>query len=169
MKRRFILTLALALGVNALWAGAVLFRVLIDLPARHRIGPMGFAELSRATDLSAGLVFYPAAAVGSAVLSVLTWFVARRTNAPRPIRVATGVAATCTILVLALTTQAAPLMFRIGSAAADPTLIEDLADRFTWWTNLRAASAAVAAAALLYALTACALANSFAGSDEKTP
>jgi hypothetical protein len=55
-------------------------------------------------------------------------------------------------------------MFRIGDAGADPDLIQSLADGFTWWTNLRAASAGVAAAALLYALTLCALQTSYPAS-----
>ena len=61
--------LACAAGLSSAWAGAVTFRVLIDLPARHRIGALAFAELSRATDLSRGLVFYPVGAIGVALLS----------------------------------------------------------------------------------------------------
>jgi hypothetical protein len=160
MKRSLVVMLALTLGTNALWADAATFRVLVDLPPRHRIGPLAFAELSKATDLASGLVFYPAAAIGSAILCCVTWFLAARTRAPRSVRVATAIAAACTLLVLAMTTQAAPLMFRIGSAPPDPVLIADLADRFTWWTNLRAVSADLAAVALLYALTACALQGS---------
>jgi hypothetical protein len=129
----------------------------VDLPARHRIGPTAFADLSKATDLAAGLVFYPVAAIGSALLSCAAWFVAVRTRAAPPVRRATALAAIANLFVLALTTQAAPLMFHIGSARTDPSLLTDLADRFTFWTNLRAVAADVAAVALLYALTICAL------------
>jgi hypothetical protein len=80
-----------------------------------------------------------------------------RTRSPRPIRVATAVAAIFTLLVLAMTIPAAPIMFQIGSAPPNPRLIAELADRFTVWTNLRAVAADIAAVALLYALTECAL------------
>jgi hypothetical protein len=155
--RRFLVTLTVAVGMNALWAGAATFRVLVDLPARHHLGPLAFADLSRATDLASGLIFYPTAAIGSAVLCGATWLLAVRTRISRAIRVPTAIAFVSTMLVLAMTTQAAPLMFRIGAAPSDPGLLADLADRFTWWTNLRAASADVAAVALLYALATCAL------------
>jgi hypothetical protein len=56
----------LTVGTNTLWAGAATFRVVVDLPARHRIGPIAFAALSRAADLATGLVFYRVAAIGSA-------------------------------------------------------------------------------------------------------
>ena len=80
-KKRFTLLLAIATAVNVLWAGAATFRVLIDLPARHRLGPVAFAELSRATDLARGLVFYPMAGIGSALLACAAWFFAVRTRA----------------------------------------------------------------------------------------
>lgn len=157
MRKSFVILLAAAVGTNTLWAGAATFRVLVDLPARHRLGPTAFADLSKATDLAAGLVFYPTAAIGSALLSCATWFVAARTRAPPPVRRATALAAIATLSVLALTTQAASLMFHIGAAPSDPGLLADLADRFTLLTNLRALAADVAAIALLYALTICAL------------
>ena len=86
MKKSFVALLGIAAGVSLAWAGAVTFRVTIDLPARHRIGPVAFAEFSRATDLSGGLVFYPVLAVGSALLSCAVWLAAARTKAPRTIR-----------------------------------------------------------------------------------
>lgn len=46
---------------------------MIDLPARSRIGPIAFAEFSRATDLStAGMVFYVLYGVGGALLTGAT-------------------------------------------------------------------------------------------------
>jgi hypothetical protein len=157
MKKSVIALLAVAAGVNLTWAGAVTFRVLIDLPARHRIGPSAFAELCRATDLSAGLVFYPVLAVGSAVLACAAWVSAWRTEAPRSIRWLAAAAAASTLLVLGVTGRAAPLMFRIGASPNDPTVVGPLADQFTALTNVRALLADAAAAALLWALTSCAL------------
>jgi len=157
MKKSFVVLLAVAAGVNLTWAGAITFRVLIDLPARHRIGPAAFAELSRATDLARGLVFYPVVAIGSALLSCAAFFAAWRTRAARPIWLQTGLAAVATLLVLVITAQAAPIMFRIGASPGDPNVLEPLADRFTTLTNLRALFADVGAVGLLCALATCAL------------
>jgi len=156
-RRSLVLLLAVAAGVNLLWAGAVIFRVLVELPARSTIGPVAFAALSRATDLSRGLVFYPFAGIGSAMLSSAVWLLARRARAPRSLQRYAGVAGVSTLLVLVVTMRAAPIMFRIGSSPNDPAALASLADRFARLTYLRAALAAVAALALLAALTACAL------------
>lgn len=138
---------------DALRLGASVFRGLIDLPARAAIGAVAFAEFSRATDLSAaGFAFYVAYGVGGALLTLITWFVARRTQAPPFVRRLTGVAAVCSALVLLLTTQAAPLMLQLGSAANDPELTRDLLDRFARWTYPRFACVVVSFAANFTAL-----------------
>jgi hypothetical protein len=153
MNKSLVALLGVTVGVNLAWAGAVTFRVVIDLPARHRIGAFAFAELSRATDLAGGLFFYPVAAIGSAVLSCAVWFAARRARAPRFIRRASAAAAAATLLVLAVTTQAAPLMFRIGAAGNDPAVVGPLAERFAALSDVRAFLADAGAVALLCALT----------------
>ena len=155
-KRPFVLLLAIATGVNMLWAGAVTFRVLIDIPARDQLGPLGFAELSRATDLARGLVFYPVAAIGSASLASAAWLLAARARAPRLVRVQTAAAAMACALVLVVTAWAAPTMFRIG-ASVDPTMLTRLADRFALLTDVRAVFADLGALALLCALSSIAL------------
>lgn len=157
MTKSLLVLLGVAAGVNLAWAGAVTFRVLIDLPARHRIGPVAFASLSRATDLAGGLVFYPTAAIGSAILAVAVCLVAMRTRAPGYLRRPAAAAMASTLFVLAVTTRAAPIMFRIGSSPDDPAVIAPLADRFAAITDLRAILADAGAVALLWALTACAV------------
>ena len=55
---RLVLVVAAATVFEGIRAGAGTFRLLLDLPARHRLGPGAFAAFSRATDLSAfGVVF----------------------------------------------------------------------------------------------------------------
>jgi hypothetical protein len=154
-RRRFVVLLSITAGYNALWAGAAAFRVLVDLPARYRLGPLAFADLSRATDLSAGLVFYPVAAIGSALLACATWVAARRIRAAPTVRIRTTIAAVSTLAVLAVTVQAAPIMFNIGSSG-DPAVLVELANRFALITDFRAALAVIAAVALLVALALCA-------------
>jgi hypothetical protein len=139
-RKSSVLLLATAAGVNLMWAGAATFRVLVDLPARHRLGPLGFAELSRATDLARGLVFYPVGAIGSAALAATAWFFATRTRASPVVRTQTATASVACLLVLAVTAWAASIMFHIGAAPADPELLTRLAERFVLLTNVRAVS-----------------------------
>jgi hypothetical protein len=156
-RKSFVLLVAIAAGVNLMWAGGVTFRVLVDLPARHRLGPFAFAELSRATDLAHGLVFYPVGAIGSAALAAMAWFFAARTRASRIVRTQAATASVACLLVLAVTAWAAPIMIHIGSAPTDPELLTRLADEFTFLTNVRAVLADLGALGLLCALSTIAL------------
>jgi hypothetical protein len=132
--------------------------MVLDLPARTRIGPLAFAEFSRATDLSTtGVVFYVLFGVGGALVTAAAWLVAARGGAPRVIRRLLATASIASLLILVLTTQAAPLMWRVGSAPPDPALIASLIDRFTTWTALRVACADVSFLAVLSSLTLAAL------------
>ncbi len=136
--RRFTLLLIATVGFEAFRFGAGTFRVLLDLPARHRIGPVAFAAFSRATDLSfTGIVIYVVYGFGGALLTGATWFVAVRVAAPSVVRRLAAIASIASVSVLAATTQAAPLMFRVGAAPDDPAALADLLDRFSAWTNLR--------------------------------
>lgn len=154
LPHRLLPLLVATTAFEALRAGAGSFRVLIDLPARHRIGPVAFAEFSRATDLSTtGITFYVLYGVGGALLTGATWIAAMRTQAPPVIRKLAAVACACSLVIMLLTTQAAPLMFRVGSSPNDPTLLADLLDRFTGWTQLRILCADLSFGAMLAALT----------------
>jgi len=150
--------MAVAVAFEGFRAGAGTFRALLDLPARGRVGPVAFADFSRATDLSrAGVVFYVIFGVGGALVTGLTWLIAVRGKIPAPIRRLLAISAIASLLVLALTTQAAPLMWRVGSAPSDPVLLASLLDRFTAWTLARVVCVDVSFAAVLTALTLVAL------------
>ena len=145
--------LAAGTAFEAIRAGAGTFRALIDLPARGRIGPIAFAEFSRATDLSPrGVAFYIVYGVGGMLLTGAIWIIAIRIHATPFVRRFAFVSVVCSLLILALTTQAAPLMWRVGSSPNDGSLLADLLDRFTLWTDLRVACADVSFLALLAAL-----------------
>jgi hypothetical protein len=157
-NQRLVVAMAVAVAFEGLRAGAGTFRALLDLPARERVGPVTFAEFSRATDLStAGVAFYVIFGVGGALVTGLTWLIAVRGKAPAPIRRVLAISAVASLLVLLLTTQAAPLMWHVGSAPADPVLLTGLLDRFTAWTIARVVCVDVSFGAVLTALTLVAL------------
>ena len=158
MKRAFLWLLAATVAFEGVRAGAGTFRLILDLPAREQIGPVAFAAFSRATDLSAaGVAFYAIYGLGGALLTVPTWLAARRVKASKAIRACTGIAALSSLLVLAFTVPAAPLMWRIGASPDDPVLLAPLIDRFVLWTQLRILLADISFVAVLAALLSAAL------------
>src|SRR5689334_16865680 len=109
-RKRLVWVVAATTGFEGLRAGAGTFRVLLDLPARHALGPTAFGAFSRATDLSTtGVVFYSLYGFGGALSTAATWFVASRVRARRSVRGLAAAACLCSVAVLVLTTQAAPL------------------------------------------------------------
>ena len=65
----FILILA-ATVLTGLLAGISLDKAIVQLPARHRMGVIGFAAFSRANDLGAGLIAYPVLGISAALLTI---------------------------------------------------------------------------------------------------
>jgi hypothetical protein len=155
---------SLLLGLTAVFeggrAGAGTFRLLLDLPARLRIGPVAFAEFSRATDLSTrGIIFYSVYGFGGFVLTAAVWYAAFRAKAPRFARSLLGAACICSVAVLVLTTRAAPLMWKIGSGSTEPVALAALLDRFTVWTALRVACVDASFLSVVAAMTGLVLAS----------
>jgi hypothetical protein len=157
MNRTFLGLLACATGVALLSAGGGTFRALVDLPARYRLGSIAFAEFSRATDLSRGLVYYPTEAIGGTLLIAATSWAGWRAGAPRLVRWLMAGALLSKLLILAITTQAASIMWRIGSSPNDAALREALTERFVSLTYVRIVLGDAAGIALLGALSACAM------------
>jgi len=64
-----------ALVADGILAGLSLDKVIVQLPARRRIGVTAYAAYARAADLGNGIAFYAAAGVGAAVLTLaaLPW------------------------------------------------------------------------------------------------
>jgi hypothetical protein len=153
MPRWFSWLLIVTVAFEGLRAGAGTFRMILDLPARAQIGPVAFAEFSRATDLSAaGIVFYSVYGVGGFLLTLATFVAAMVVKSPALVRLLTGVAALSSALILVLTTTAAPLMFAIGETPNDPISLTVLIEPFVFWTNIRIALADLSFFAVLLAL-----------------
>jgi hypothetical protein len=157
MSKGRVALIACTTAFEGIRAGAGTFRMLVDLPARFRLGTVAFAEFSRATDLStAGFIFWALYGIGGAVLTGATWWALRR-SAPTAVRRLTALAALSSILILVLTTQAAPLMLRVGSSPNDEALLSHLLEPFVSWTIFRILCADASFCAMLTALTLLAL------------
>ena len=113
-----------ALVADGILAGLSLDKVIVQLPARRRIGVTAYAAYARAADLGNGIAFYPAVGAGAAVLTLAGF----------------AVAALLSLVHSAMTGGAAPTMFQIGRAGDDPAALAPLLARFARWSAARAAA-----------------------------
>lgn len=131
-----------ALAADGILTGLSLDKVIVQLPARRRIGATAYAAYARAADLGNGIAFYATVGVGAAALTVAAFAVAAALGAPGAV---TGLLAAAAVLSLAhsaMTGRAAPAMFAIGRAGDDPVVLAPLLARFARWSAARAGTQA---------------------------
>ncbi|WP_156401960.1 hypothetical protein [Agromyces sp. Soil535] len=108
-------------------------RVVVGIPAWQYLGADAWAAYSRHADLGAGLIVYPVAGIGLALLAIaaaISSSVDRRT--PRAARLPIYLAALGAIGVMATTAIAAPIMLSVPNLD-DPAAVSDAFNRFTLW------------------------------------
>jgi hypothetical protein len=133
----FILILA-AEVLTGLLAGASLDKALVQLPARHRMGIVGFAAFSRANDLGNGLVVYPILGIGAALLTIIAALAAFLQGTPVAHAWPLYIAALLAVLHSLTTTRAAPNMLSLRAASSDEATLTESLNRFAKWHNVRA-------------------------------
>ncbi len=129
-----------ALAADGILAGVSLDKVIVQLPARRRIGVTAYAAYARAADLGNGIAFYAAMGVGAAALTVAAFAVAAALGAPGGVAGLLAAAAALSLGHSAMTGRAAPAMFKIGRAGDDPADLAPLLARFARWSAARAAA-----------------------------
>jgi hypothetical protein len=128
-----------ALAADGLLAGLSLDKVIVQLPARRRIGVRAYAAYVRAADLGNGITFYPAFGVGAAALTIAAFAVAAARGAPGAVTGLLAAAAALSMLHSAATGRAAPAMFQVGRAGDAEAALTPLLARFARWSAARAA------------------------------
>jgi hypothetical protein len=80
------------LVADGVLAGLSLDKVIVQLPARRRIGITAYAAYARAADMGNGIAFYAAVGVGGALLTIAAFVVAgcATTGVPPAVWVVTG-------------------------------------------------------------------------------
>lgn len=132
-----------ALVSDGILAGLSLDKVIVQLPARRRIGVTAYAAYARAADLGNGIAFYAAVGVGAAVLTLAAFAVAASWGAPGTVTGLLAAGALLSVAHSAMTARAAPAMFRIGQAGDDRQALASLLARFArWWAGRAATQAA---------------------------
>jgi hypothetical protein len=124
--------------VTGLLAGASLDKAIVQLPARHRMGVLGFATFSRANDLGNGLIAYPVLGISAALLTILAVLVAFLQNTPFPQVWPLYSAALLALLHSFTTSRAAPNMLSLRESTNDEAMLIETFNRFAKWHNLRA-------------------------------
>jgi hypothetical protein len=127
-----------ALVADGILAGLSLDKVIVQLPARRRMGAVGYAGYARSADLGNGIAFYAAVGVSAAVLTVAAFGVAAARNAPATVTGLLAAAAGLSVLHSVATGRAAPTMFRIGRADDTQAVLGPLLTRFARWSAARA-------------------------------
>jgi hypothetical protein len=131
-----ILILAATLPTGLL-AGISLDKALVQLPARHRMGVIGFAAFSRANDLGNGLIVYPVLGVSAALLTVVAAIAAVVQGISLAHAWPLYVSALLALLHTFTTLRAAPNMLKLRQPTNDEALIARTLDLFAQWHNLR--------------------------------
>jgi len=133
----FILILA-ATVVTGLLAGASLDKSIVQLPARHRMGVVGFAAFSRANDLGNGLIVYPVFGISAALLTIIAALAAFLQGTPLAHAWPLYISALLALLHSVTTTRAAPNMLSLRQPTSDEAILTETLNHFAKWHNLRA-------------------------------
>ena len=127
----------LAFLLSSTLAGTILNRIVVEFPARRKIGYVPYANYTRAADLGNGLWFYPFLAIGSLLFELAAlgfWlFAALPSRLMAPI----GAAVLFSAGVMVTTAVAAPLMLRVGKTDTVQE-VTSLLDRFVRVNYIRA-------------------------------
>lgn len=146
---RLLLT---AVVTNALAAGATGDQAIKQLPARHEIGPVAYAQYVRGADLAGGLRWYPPLGIGAAVSTLGASAVGLRVSSSRRRRIFLVGAALGTVAHLATTARAAPLLLSLRHGELDAEHVRGVLDRFARINALRAVAMSLALAASIAAV-----------------
>jgi hypothetical protein len=138
---------------NGILAGLSVDKVVVQLPARHRLGVVAYAHYARAADLGNGAVLYPTVGVGAALLTIAAAVIALVVHASTTLQIVLACAAVLSVLHSAATAVAAPTMFRVGKCPDDDTALPTLLARFTYASSFRAALQIATFALVAFAAT----------------
>jgi hypothetical protein len=128
-----------ALAADGLLAGLSLDKVIVQLPARRRIGAVAYAAYARSADLGNGVAYYAVVGVSAAALTIAAFAAAAARGASGAVTGLLAGAAALSVLHSIATGRAAPAMFKIGRAEDTQAALEPLLARFARWSAARAA------------------------------
>jgi len=144
--------LIVAILATGVLAGSYIDRAFVGLPAWQWLGPEVWAAYSRHADLGVGLVLYPLAAIGGALLTLaaaVSFHFDR--SASREAAWPLYAAVVLSAAGLGLTLMAAPIMLGLPGVT-DPAALRRSFEAFYFWSHWRGACQTLAFAFQLWAL-----------------
>lgn len=145
-----LLTFA-ATALDGVLAGASLDQSIKQLPARHRMGAIGFSAYQRAADLGTGIVWYAFIGISSALVTIAAAVATVVAENAQSIPIL--IAAILSVLHSIATSQAAPIALRQRKVAHDnEAALTDIFDQFERWQTVRVILQVLTFLAVLWAL-----------------
>lgn len=129
-----------SLVLDGILCGLSLDKVIVQLPARGRMGPVGYAGYARSADLGNGVAFYGSVGISAALLTIAAFAGSMIRGGGPGLTWPLGIAAGLSVVHSAVTARAARTMFRIGRAEDAASALAPLLDRFAAWSRIRAAA-----------------------------
>jgi len=142
-------TLILSLIFMGLLAGIVLDHVVVQFPARRKLGPGAFADFKRAADTGNGLFLYPILAIGGFLLVLVSFTLVITYGVTGEVLRDLTISLALSIGVLVTTVFAAPIMLRVSKLQNSDSRVNNLMERFIRISYVRAIFVWVTALALL--------------------
>lgn len=152
MPYTLVVLVVLAAIPHLILGGSGVDRLVVHLPARHRIGAVAYARYARATDMGNGFYLYPLLGIGGPLLTFAALAVALIQGAPTMVVALLASASVLSILHSLTTVRAAPTMMRVGRSEEREELIAPLLDRFTFWSWFRSIFQIATAVVLVWTL-----------------
>jgi hypothetical protein len=123
--------------IQGIGAGICLDKALVNLPTRHRIGVIAYANFARGNDLGNGLKFYPYVVVGGGLLILVFTSIAYFDYQPAVILHPLYIVSLSAIGYLFSTAKAAPIMWSLKKTPDDESILKQKLDRFAYWHSWR--------------------------------
>lgn len=133
-----LLFIIIATIVSGLFGGINLQKLIVELPARKKVGAVTFAKYARASDLGNGLFIYPAFAIIGELITISSFLIALSGSLASEITVLLGLASGAGFGVLAMTFFAAPQMLSIGKAEDKEEVLSQLLEKIVLYSWPRA-------------------------------
>jgi hypothetical protein len=146
----FKVSLMILTFIQGFGAGICFDKALVNLPTRHRIGVIPYANFARANDLGNGLKVYPYIVVGGGFIILLFTAIAYFNDQPAETLYPLYIASLSVIGYLFSTAKAAPIMWSLKKTPNEEVVLKSKLDKFAYWHSWRTWFQIIAFIALIW-------------------
>src|SRR4030095_751949 len=146
----FTVILMILTLIQGFAAGICLDKALVNLPTRHRIGIIPYANFARGNDLGNGLKLYPYLVVGGGFFILVFTAIAYFKDQPTETLYPLYITSLSVIGYLFSTAKAAPIMWSLKKTPNEEAVLKPKLDKFAYWHSWRTLFQIIAFIALLW-------------------